>query len=231
VTLNITSSNKNFVFKGADAGKDYIIKMPSTPLALDGEARMDINGGRNITLIGGEIKASSAARTQPVIKFYGQTGTVHVEGLKISGAPKLGEGVQFVNMPSATVQFQNVYFDTLNANCGPRAYHHCDIFQIYNGGPKEVRIDRLSGTTQYQAFMLQHAPSTKWDLRNIDINHVSSDATGKMEGYTMYDIGPDTSTMTFQNVHFYGGAPSAAIWSLKGKTKGVCLMARQLFFR
>jgi hypothetical protein len=70
-----------------DSTRDYIIEMPAAPLSSGG---LNISGGRNVVLIGGEIRRDpatcSSTTADRALYLHKQTGTVHVEGLLISGA-------------------------------------------------------------------------------------------------------------------------------------------------
>jgi hypothetical protein len=185
--ITVEVSNSQFSLK-LDSAKDYIVKMPSTPV----EVGVRISGGRNVVLIGGEIRIPSLeekpdtdAKKRDKYDFrgmylHGQTGTIHVEGLWITGAG-LREGFNFDQRHGATVQLQNIRVDTVH---GTRAGHHADVFQTW-AGPAELRIDRLTGYTTYQGTFLmplQHfkegdAPK-QWDFRNLNI--VGTENSGYM---------------------------------------------------
>jgi hypothetical protein len=70
----------------------------------------------------------------------------------------------------AVVQLVNIRNDTVH---GSRATNHADVVQSW-AGPRELRIDRLTASSQYQGlFLLPHqfynGPIGTWDLRNINI--------------------------------------------------------------
>jgi hypothetical protein len=124
ITLYPTSSNKSFKL---DNSKDYKIVLPNTPFNTGADREyMSVNGGHNVVMIGGELTANQ--NMNGVVRFTGQTGTIHIEGIRVTGS-QLGEGFQFQNMPNAIVQFENVYFDPVTVNCSYEQ-HHCDLFQI-----------------------------------------------------------------------------------------------------
>jgi hypothetical protein len=169
-TILVTDSNHNLKL---DSSKDYRIKMPATPLAVKGG--LTISGGRNVVLIGGAIEAVDSPAEQRLahrgLYLKGQTGTVHIEGLHIGGA-NLSEGINLDQREGAIVQIQNVRIEKVH---GSFSGHHADLLQTW-AGPAELRIDRLTGSTDYQGFFLlpnQHfkgAPPRRWDLRHINIS-------------------------------------------------------------
>lgn len=161
--------------------RDYIVTLPSTPLVLNGGLR--IEGGRNVVLMGGEIVVpprseapDSKQRTGLLLK--NQTGTVHVEGLRISGED-LAEGINLDQGEGATVVLQNIHVETVH---GSREGHHADVLQTW-AGPDRLRVDGLTGTTEYQGLFLlpqqfvDSAPA-EFDLRRIVITGESGGANG-----------------------------------------------------
>jgi hypothetical protein len=177
-TVEISNQNRDVKL---DQTKDYIIKMPPTPL----EQGVRIWGGRNIVLIGGEIRIPSL-QEKPDFKgerralyLNRQTGTAHVEGLLIAGNG-LQEGINLDQREGATVQLQNVRVERV---IGTREGHHADVLQTW-AGPAELHIDRLTGYTTYQGFFLlpnQHFNGPKprlFDFRNMNL--VADDRSGYM---------------------------------------------------
>lgn len=166
-TVTVSASKHNL---SLTAGKDYIVKMPSTPLQVAGG--LTIAGGRNVVLIGGEIRittTSTSGNAKRGLYLKNQTGTVHVEGLKITG-PTLNEGINLDQRAGGTVQLQNVRVETVH---GSASGHHADVLQTW-GGPKVMRIDRLTGYTTYQGFFFDptkygSTQPTSFDLRNVNV--------------------------------------------------------------
>ncbi|WNB85428.1 hypothetical protein [Cellulomonas sp. ATA003] len=165
-TITVSNTNRDLILK---AGQDYIVKMPSTPLEAKGG--LIIGGGRNVVLIGGEIKISkNSTHGNDVRGLYlkGQSGTIHVEGLKITGAA-LAEGINLDQRNGATVQLQNIRVDTVH---GSGSGFHADVLQTW-AGPKVLRVDGLTGYTTYQGFFLtpqQYGPLPDlMDLRNVNL--------------------------------------------------------------
>jgi hypothetical protein len=197
--ITIYLSNDNHSLK-LDASKDYRLIMPKTVLDV-GTGTLSINGGRNVVLVGGELTSRGTGGT---IRATNQSGTLHIEGLHISGA-SLKEGIQFQNESKAVVQLQNIRFDTVH---GSYSGHHADLIQFWGGGPETMRIDRLTGSTTYQGFMFQDAVDvTGWDFRRINIHHIGS------EGWTMYDGAPRANAISMSSVYFEGNDDNG-VWSL-----------------
>jgi hypothetical protein len=122
---------------------------------------LEINGGHDVVLIGGEITVPSTANqtdngaddTDTALYVRAATGTVHIEGVLIRADP----GVMFdgidVNAPEATVQVENVRMEDVY---GTRTAEHADVIQTW-GGVKELDIDGLSANGDYQGVTVAPA--------------------------------------------------------------------------
>jgi hypothetical protein len=150
--------------------RDYIIKLPSTKKI--GATWLD--GGHNIVMIGGYVTvptgtepgvANDAQRTAIYIK--GATGTVHIEGVQIDGSG----GAEFdgvdIDAPLATVQLENMRIIGVK---GRFSAFHGDMVQPW-GGVKDLRIDHLTGTSNYQGLTLQPdlGPIGSAEISNVDL--------------------------------------------------------------
>jgi hypothetical protein len=159
-----------------DPARDYEITMPGAPLT--GSGGLTIVGGRNVVLRGGHISIpwqgpAPAAQSRRGLYLKGQTGVVHVEGLRIDG-PDLAEGINLDQRAGAIVQLQNIHVGEVRARDLVKFTDtHPDVIQTW-GGPEELRIDGLTGTTSYQGLFL--AP-TQYDktatTRLADISRVN----------------------------------------------------------
>jgi len=136
--------------------RDYVIQMPL--VAITGKGGLRIHGGRNVALVGGAISISNQSSTATAeerrgLLLQGQTGTVHIEGLQLSGYD-LAEGIQ-IAAPQAIVQIQNVRVEQVRAR-DPIGLTdaHPDIIQTW-GGVGELRVDRLTGLTDFQGLFLR----------------------------------------------------------------------------
>lgn len=140
-------------------GGDMLIKLPSSPTGP-----INITNCRNAVLIGGQINIppnSGPGTDQRGIYITGCTGTVHIEGVYINGdiATAEGDGVA-INAPNAIVQLQNMRIYKLYGGFNTASHNHSDIVQPW-GGVKELRIDYMTGSSNYQGFQI-----------NDDINHI-----------------------------------------------------------
>jgi hypothetical protein len=137
-----------------DTEKDYHFTMPAQPVTY----AVSINGGRNIVMIGGEIRIpwqgdDPSISSRRMLKTQGATGTVHIEGLLGSGED-ISEGIQ-VASPLAIVQIQNCRIMDIHARDQDNfTDNHPDLIQTW-GNCRELRVDCFTGSTDYQALMLK----------------------------------------------------------------------------
>ncbi len=167
VTLDITQDDLDLRL---EPDQDYVLRMPPEPLV----GGLSVNGGDDVVLVGGEITVPEGAESNRGLALKRQRGTVHVEGLAITG-DGLGEGIDLdQTVPGSVVQLQNVRVSTVH---GSKDGHHADVLQTW-AGPGELRVDGLSGSTTYQGLFLlprqfgdQPEPAVV-DLRRVDITGV-----------------------------------------------------------
>lgn len=127
-----------------DPARDYVVTLPSTGPRT---RTLAINGGNDVRVIGGEIRVSTAG--DPAIKATGQTGSLYVEGVKITG-PNTGDGILLDQRLGARVTIQNVFVEGVY---GSQDGVHADLIQTW-AGPRRLEIDRFAGTSNFQGFFL-----------------------------------------------------------------------------
>jgi hypothetical protein len=155
-----------------DPTKDYIIVLPTQK--KNGTTRLV--GGRNIVIKGGyvTIPSGASASDQKAFRITNATGTVHIEGVLIdSSGGSESDGV-FIDAPEAIVQLQNLRIVGLH---GTEATNHSDIVQAHLGH-RELRIDRLTGTSNYQGFLFgEHDGPGDFgpiEIRNVDMTAIDA---------------------------------------------------------
>ena len=120
---------------------------------------IQINGGHNVVLIGGQITVPSTANqtdngkdnTDTAIYVKGSTGTVHIEGMLINGQGNtMFDGID-VNAPQATVVSRKCPHDRA---LGQLYYEHADAIQTW-GGVKSLRVDDFTADGDYQGLMVK----------------------------------------------------------------------------
>jgi hypothetical protein len=135
-----------------DPQRDYVVKLP--PHGLRGT--LEINGGHNVVVIGGEVRVPSTANqtdngadgTDTAIYVRASTGTVHIEGVLIRADDDTQYDGIDVNAPEATVQVENVRVEDVY---GSRTTEHADVIQTW-GGVKELDVDGLTARGDYQGL-------------------------------------------------------------------------------
>jgi hypothetical protein len=177
VTVQVTEADTELEL---DDSRDYVLRMPPEPL-LSG---LSVNGGHHVVLIGGEIwipdqgpDASESSRRG--LMLSGQTGVVHVEGLLVGGED-LSEGIDIDERLGGVVQLENVRVERLRARDEVDfSDGHPDLIQSW-AGPAELRVDRFTGTTDYQGIFLSpqefgsQDPPRAIDLRRVNISSTPS---------------------------------------------------------
>jgi YD repeat-containing protein len=132
-----------------EAGKDYVIKFQTG--RRYGPLRFW--GGRNLVLVGGQQviddTSSSDYRARRLLEFRDQTGIIHIEGYHGTGAG-LTEGIN-IWAPNAILQIQKSRIDNVHGMSNNTSQHP-DIIQTWSG-PREVRIWKFTGMTDYQGFL------------------------------------------------------------------------------
>jgi hypothetical protein len=177
VTINVTNANSKLYL---NAGQDYVVNMPSTPLTVSGG--LWLIGGRNVVVVGGEIRNDSEdiSSTAQVDAHYGvylknQTGTVHLEGLWIHGVG-IGQAI-VTDEPQATVQVENCRLESLHP---VTQWIHTDGIQSWRG-PYELNL--YNDTVQTAGVALQVQPRQytdvalgTWQWHNVNVVQQTSDA-------------------------------------------------------
>ena len=215
--VEVTNANSKLKL---DTARDYVIRMPARPLTAAGG--LVIEGGHDLVLIGGEVRIPWQGR-KPVensrrgLYLKNQTGTVHVEGLALGGRD-ISEGINLDQRAGGVVQLQNIRVDGVHAR-DQRAFsdNHPDVLQTW-GGPRVLRVDGLTGSSDYQGLFLHPqqfgGPRPRgFDLRNVDIR-----GTGTAR-YLLWQATP--FKLSTRNVWASGGAgrpwtqtvwPSPSYW-------------------
>jgi hypothetical protein len=147
--------------------RDYIVKLPPT-LKQGGTT---IIGGHNVVVMGGAVTNPTGALDDNMhragIYIKDATGTVHVEGVLIDDtAGEQADGIT-IAAPAATVQLENLRVVGLHGG-----FHtfHADVVQPW-GGVRDLRIDHLTGVSDYQGLTLQEdlGPIGSAEISDVDL--------------------------------------------------------------
>ena len=147
-----------------EAGEDYLIRLPSAPLRCP----LDVRGGDDVVIKGGEIDipdVNESPRNPELhrgLYLTGQTGTVHIEGVRLRGS-ELSVPIVLNQAEGATVQIQQVRADRIFTDYPNWQPLHADCVQTW-AGPKVLRVDGYTCTTDY--FGLQLSPTQYGDDAN-----------------------------------------------------------------
>lgn len=195
IEAHVNNSNCNLTLL---ADQDYKIIFDEKITAAYG-LRINCNGARNILIIGGEIdipdqgtwvSGEDFGQKRRAMYIHKWTGVLHIEGVWFHGAD-IAEGLNIDSRFSgSTLQVQNCRFDNIKGRQEESANYssakwHPDIIQGW-GGPTYFYIDYLTGTTEYQAFMLQPNQYGAYPISKLDFNHINIYKTSS-QGYTIYE--------------------------------------------
>lgn len=156
--------------------RDYVIHLPDS--VKDGYTM--IEGGRNVVIIGGHVVVPVGGETDSErrgIYIKNANGVVHIEGLVIEGTDPRGFDGIAISAPNAIVQIVNVRVTGVS---GRFDGFHGDVVQPF-GGVRELRIDHLTATSNYQGLYLAETSGRirGADIRNVDLAYAPNahDAT------------------------------------------------------
>jgi hypothetical protein len=153
-----------------DPARDYIIELPDEKKV----GATILVGGRNIVIRGGHVAIEPGRESDTyrrAIYIKNATGTVHIEGVLIDGSGGGPFDAIAINAPEAIVQIQNVRAVGVS---GSFEGFHADVVQPW-GGVKELRIDHLTASTDYQGLQIEQSlgPIGRAVLSNINLSHVA----------------------------------------------------------
>jgi hypothetical protein len=177
-----------------DPARDYRIVLPAHR-PVTGPGGLTVSGGHDVVLVGGEIDIprlapSASGDARRGLYLENQTGTVHVEGLEISGAD-LSEGIDLSEPLGAVVELENVRVERLRAHDEVGwTDNHPDVVQTWSG-PAVLRIDGLTGITDYQGLFLapnQFAPEIP--MRELDLRRVNLISTHRCTCVLLWNSSP-----------------------------------------
>jgi hypothetical protein len=154
LTVTVTAQQRSLKLR---PDRDYRVVLPQQATDLGGG--VTITGGHHVVVVGGTISVPDRSQVPDAKQRRGlylkdQTGTVHVEGVRLTG--DLSDGINLDERRGAVVQLENVQVDRVH---GSRDGHHADVVQTW-AGPRELLVDGLRATTEYQGLFL--LPTQQW---------------------------------------------------------------------
>jgi hypothetical protein len=184
-TVDVTNATRT---RTLDTSKDYIVNVTEKITEAGG---IQIQGGRNVVLIGGEIhnskwhaSGSEREKSNRALYVHKFTGTFHVEGLWAHG--NISDFIDVDSRPSNTVlQVQNCRAEGLSS-VAAEASNHADVIQSWGGPTGALRVDRLTGYSDYQGIFLD---PTKYDpvpIKLIDLRRVNLEGLNPQGRYLLW---------------------------------------------
>ena len=171
-----------------DDDKDYILRLPPDQPRRE---TVRIRGGRNVVLIGGqiEIPGPDASDHRAIYIEDGAPGRiVHIEGVLVTcSGDNEGDAIA-INAPGTIVQVENFRVENLQGAVDTDAGHnHSDIIQPW-GGVLELRVDHLTGDSNYQGLFLNadYNQNGAFILKNINLTANEKWFNGAGGGYMIW---------------------------------------------
>ncbi len=228
-TITLTNASRKATM---DPTKDYIVRLGEV---IDTPSGIELNGGRNVVLIGGTIRFSrdysggvvtELGKKNRAVFIKGlstQTAprTVHIEGLHIAGDFTWeGINVDSQSEPNLTVTLQNIRVDRINVYLpGTTGSHEGgDVFQCWNG-PTELRIDRLTGADcRYQGLFIQSNAFGTGVERPYTISRVNLSGRQPSSAYLLWHASPSSIPLNVSDVWVDStdAWPDGCIWPKDG---------------
>src|SRR6266700_2422779 len=156
----------------AAAGQDSVVRFAG-PV----NKRLILQGGRNWVIVGGEINIDrpwEKSDDRNAILVKDATGVVHIEGVFMHGI-YINDGIKAC-APDAVFQIENNRIVNL---LGTQAGYHADVIQPYCGF-KELRVDGLTGYSQFQGLMFK-ADGGSW--RTTTLKRINLVGIAPQDGY------------------------------------------------
>ena len=227
IDLEVQSTGKHQNIMLDDAA-DYRIHLPKDRPLVGG---FDLRGGRNVTIIGGQIDLPRAptrhgcddSRPCRGIGIYkrGSSGpnAVYIEGVFIRNPyprKNTSDGISLDTRPSnpTTLTVQNVRVQGI-VGCDPsNPSAHADVLQPYNAPRAHIRVHGLTGTTACQGLQvapdlarsLARTTQAKQLFENVNLRVIRNPWTGLRRRYVVWlTSGPAggcvSAPTTFRNVY------------------------------
>lgn len=179
----------------APAGQDSILRWRGAT-----NRRVVLNGGRHWVIQGGEVNNDRiwpSNDDRAGLEFRNVTGTVYIEGLWIHGNKGI-DGLRFGKGSSrTTVIVQNTRITDRYGAASPQNAH-ADVMQFF-GGVRSLKVDRLTGTSDYQGQMWKRESGTSFgptDFRNVNYRGLP----GQEQYLVNFVMGAPVQTVTLRNV-------------------------------
>lgn len=159
--------------------QDAVLHLPSSVK----RGAVTIEGGHDVVIVGGRIAIPAGTpsgtennRFRTGIYIKGATGTVHVEGVRLSAAEDVEWDAIAIAAPEAVVQLENIRADRLR---GTYEGLHADVIQPW-GGVKSLRVDRLTASTNYQGITIpvDLGPIGRAQLSNVNLRGLAEGVEG-----------------------------------------------------
>lgn len=229
-TYQIIENGQGHQFLGLDPSKDWIVRLPNYGPQKGG---IDIDGGHNVIIIGGEIDLTTPCITDNDIchginisRGGNATGEVYIEGVLIKNPDAThsgytGDGIDVNTDATTNVTLQNIRVEGIDG-CDANGFSaHSDIFQPYRAKNTTIQVDHLTGTTDFEGMTINPGASfpRSGTFKNVNITVLRNPHPGCTSSahYGWWLTGARCSTYPITLSHDYEQEPnrslaSQAVW-------------------
>lgn len=226
-------------FLGLDYSRDWIVKLPSVPVV----GGLDIDGGHNVIIIGGEIDLTTPCTTDTNVchginmsRNSSSTGEVYIEGVLIKNpdpthSQYTGDGIDVNTSATPNITLENVRVQGIDGCAANGFSAHADVFQPYGAQGAAIHVDHLTGTTDFQGMQINPDTATPSSgvYKNVNIDVLPNSHAGCSSSNGSYawwlTRGNTSTTYPMTLVNAYAAEPNGslqhyAVWPDTGTTFG-----------
>ena len=188
-TYQITQKAQGHQFLSLDTTKDGLVKLPKNGPQRGG---IDIDGGHNVIIIGGEIDLTTPCTTDTnvchginISRNQDATGEVYIEGVLIKNSDNThshytGDGIDVNTDATPNITLQNIRIEGIDGCNYEGNPAHSDVFQPYGANNANINVDHLTGSTDLQGMQID--PDTSLPqagtYKNVNITILSNPHPG-----------------------------------------------------
>ena len=164
-TVKVPTTFEKYTF---GENEDVILEMPAAART----SALEVVGGRNVQMIGGYQKLTSASTKGAPIKMHGASKSYYLEGVLLDAVSQT-EPADALNIGGTGSFTPDVYFQKMRVQNvhGQNATNHSDIYQPQNP-IGSLYVDMFTGDSNYQGFFLKPEHNiTKVEMSRVNLKY------------------------------------------------------------
>jgi len=239
----ITESGQGHQFLGPDildVSKDWRVHLPAHRPQVGG---IDIDGGHNVIIIGGEIDLTTPCKTDNdvchginISRNASARGEVYIEGVLIKNPDTThtkytGDGIDVNTSTTSNITLQNIRVEGVDGCDANGNSAHADVFQPYGATNSVLHVDHLTGTSDFQGMEVPPDLTSprSGTYKNVNMDMLSNSHSGcKSSSHYGWWLAKDANTCTMYPTSLLntyekepsGSLASNAVWPDKNITFG-----------